>query len=70
MRELGLLWQCSHLKVPCGVLIGQKLQLALDTFIGIVLVGNSLGPNNSMPAVDSKHNLKKQQTGPIYNVYV
>lgn len=69
LRELGLLWQCSHLKVPCGVLIGQK-QLALDTFIGIVLVGNSLGPNNSMPAADSKHNLKKTKTGPIYNFYV
>lgn len=37
------------------MLIGQKQQLASDTIIGIILVENSLGPNNSMPAADNKH---------------
>lgn len=55
LKELGSLWQSSHLKVPPGVLIGQKQQLASDTIIGIILVENSLGPNNSMPAADNKH---------------
>lgn len=32
-----------------------------NTAVGIVLVGNSLGPSRLLPAVDSKHNFKKKK---------